>query len=329
MANTTGKRSAVAGGRRSRRTWLGAWQRLSPNARNEARAAYLFTAPFTIGFLLLTAFPMLFSIYMSFNEWDITRPPDWVGAGNYVELLTDPQFRIAVFNTLYFVVLSVPTGLLVSLSLALLLNQRVRGEGIWRTLFYLPSVVPLVATTILWAFILNKDFGLLNSFLSALGLPKIAWLTDPAYTKLSLVFMSLWAAGGGTVILLAALKNVPAELYEAATIDRANSRQRFWHITLPMISPALFFQLIISVIGTLQIFTQAYVLAGRNSTSPGGPANSLLFLVPYLYLNAFRFFKLGYASAMAWVLFIAIMVITAIQFKTLGSRVYYEGDRGS
>jgi multiple sugar transport system permease protein len=321
MAVTNERDIAVARGRR------GQARRLSPLARREALAAYLFTAPFTIGFLLWTAFPMGFSIFMSFHEWDITAPPEWVGLSNYARMFIDPLLGIAVFNTLYYVLLSVPLGLAVSFGLALLLNQRVRGEGIWRTLFYLPAVVPAVASTILWMWILNKDFGFLNALLAPLGIPKISWLVDPRYTKLSLIMMSLWGAGGGTVILLAALKNVPAELYEAATIDGASAWQRFRAITVPMVSPALFFQLIMSVIGALQIFTQAYVLVGRNSTSFGGTRNSLLFFVPYLYQNAFRFFKLGYASAMAWALFVAIVAITLIQFKTLGNRVYYEFDQ--
>jgi multiple sugar transport system permease protein len=193
-------------------------------------------------------------------------------------------------------------------------------------LFYLPAVVPAVATTILWMWIFNKDFGLLNSLLVALGMEKVSWLGDPRFTKPSLIIMGLWGAGGGTVILLAALKNMPGELHEAATIDGANAWQRFWYITIPMVSPALFFQLIVSVIGTLQIFTQAYVLVGRNSTSFGGPRNSLLFFVPYLYLNAFRFFKLGYASALAWALFVVIVLVTLLQFRMLGRRVYYEFD---
>lgn len=310
----------------TRRPQPALWHWRSSVAGREAVAAYLFTAPFSIGFLIFTAFPMVFSIYMSFHEWDIANPPVWVGLGNYTTLMGDELFRTAVFNTVYYVLLSVPLGMAVSFGLALLLNQRVRGEGIWRTIFYLPSVVPLVATTVLWMWILNKDFGLLNAILSWFGIAKISWLGDPRYTKISLVLMSLWGAGGGTVILLAALKNVPNELYEAARIDGAGSWARFRHITIPMVSPALFFQLIIAVIGTLQIFTQAYVLAGRNQSSFGGVRNSLLFFVPYLYLNAFRFFKLGYASAMAWVLFIVIVIITLIQFKTLGSRVYYEVD---
>lgn len=321
MAVTNNRDSAVARGLRPRA------RRMSSLARREALAAYIFTAPFTLGFLLWTAFPMAFSIYMSFHQWDITRPPEWVGLDNYARLLTDPLFRIAVLNTLYFVAFSVPLGLAVSFGLALLLNQRVRGEGVWRTIFYLPAVVPAVATTILWMWILNKDFGILNALLAPLGIPKISWLVDPRFTKPSLIIMSLWGAGGGTVILLAALKNVPAELYEASKIDGANAWQRFRHITTPMVSPALFFQLIMSVIGSLQIFTQAYVLVGRNSTSFGGARNSLLFFVPYLYQNAFRFFKLGYASAMAWVLFIVIVLITLLQFRTLGRRVYYEFDQ--
>ncbi|HEY0605192.1 MAG TPA: sugar ABC transporter permease [Herpetosiphonaceae bacterium] len=323
MATINNRNAVTAAGTQQRR----ARPRMSALARREAIAAYLFTAPFAIGFLLFTAFPMLFSLYMSFHDWNITSPPVWVGTENYARIFDDPLVRTSAYNTLYYVLFSVPIGLALSFALAMLLNQRVRGEGIWRTLFYLPSVVPAVATTILWMFIFNTDFGLLNSVLAPLGFQKIKWLGDPAFTKPSLIIMSLWGAGGGTVIFLAALKNVPMELYEAATIDGANAWHRFRHITIPMVSPALFFQLIISVIGTLQIFTQAYVLVGRNSTSFGGVRNSLLFFVPYLYQNAFRFFKLGYASALAWVLFIVILVITLIQFKTLGSRVYYEFDQ--
>ena len=319
MAVTSDRDAAVA------HTRPGARGRMSSLARREALAAYLFTAPFTIGFLIWTAFPMAFSIYLSFHEWDITSPPTWAGLENYARMLRDQVLHVAVFNTVYMV-LSVPLGLAVSFGLALLLNVRVRGEGVWRTLFYLPAVVPAVATTILWMWIFNKDFGLLNSLLVSLGMEKVSWLGDPRFTKPSLIIMGLWGAGGGTVILLAALKNMPGELHEAATIDGANGWQRFWYITIPMVSPALFFQLIVSVIGTLQIFTQAYVLVGRNSTSFGGPRNSLLFFVPYLYLNAFRFFKLGYASALAWALFVVIVLVTLLQFRMLGRRVYYEFD---
>lgn len=293
-------------------------------SRKEALAAYLFVSPFIIGFLVFTLFPMLFSIYMSFSEWDIARPPVWVGLQNYQAMFSDKVLGQAWYNTLFFVIFSVPLTLAFSFALALLLNRKMKAGGVWRTVFYLPAVMPAVATTILWLWIFTKDFGLLNYILSPLGLPKISWLGDPNYTKISLIIMSLWQAGGGTVILLAALKNVPQELYEAAMIDGANSWQRFRHITIAMVSPALFFQLIISMIGALQMFTQTYVLAGRNQNSPGGPRNSLMFYVMYLYLNAFRYFNMGYASAMAWVLFFVIVLITLIQFKTLGNKVYYE-----
>ncbi|WP_026370729.1 carbohydrate ABC transporter permease [Kallotenue papyrolyticum] len=300
------------------------WSRL---AQQEALAAYVFIAPFVLGLLIFTAFPMLFSLVISFHTWDLTRPPEWVGLENYRQVFRDPLVRIAAGNTILYVVFSVPLGLGLSFALALLLNQRVRGEGLWRTIFYIPSVVPLVATTILWMVIFNTEYGILNALLQLLGLPKIRWLTDPRFTKPSLILMSLWSSGGSTVILLAALKQVPLELYEAATIDGASAWQRFRLITIPMISPALFFQLVTGVIFSLQIFTQAYVLAGRNVSAFGGPRNSLLFFVPYLYQNAFRFFKLGYASALAWILFAVIITMTLVQFHVLGRRVYYEFDR--
>jgi multiple sugar transport system permease protein len=296
-------------------------------ARREALAAYLFTAPFTLGFLLFIAYPMAFSIYLSFHDWNFIDAPVWAGLEHYIKVFTDPLVRIASYNSLYMTLIGVPLGLTISFALAILLNQRVRGEGVWRTLFYLPSVVPAVATTILWLFIFNKEFGLLNGLLANFDIEKISWLGDHRYTKISLIIMGTWGAGGGTVILLAALKNVPVELYEAATIDGANAWHRFRYITIPMVSPALFFQLVTGVIFTLQIFTQAYVLVGRNSTSFGGPRNSLLFFVPYLYQNAFRFFNAGYASALAWVLFVVIVLITLVQFRVWGSRVYYEFDQ--
>ncbi|NOK61841.1 MAG: sugar ABC transporter permease [Chloroflexi bacterium AL-W] len=301
--------------------------RMSSLEKKEAIAAYLFVAPFIIGFLLFTLFPMVASFFISFTEWDIARDPEWIGLENYAAMLEDEVLGIAIYNTIFFVIISVPLGLLTSFSLAVLLDQRVHLVGMWRTLFYLPSVMPAVATTILWIWIFNKDFGLLNAMLQWFGLPKVSWLVDPRFTRYTLIIMSLWQAGGGTVILLAALKNVPTELYEAATIDGASGWQRFFFITIPMVSPALFFQLIIGVIGAIQIFAQSYVLSGRSTTSPGGPRNSLMFYVLYLYLNAFRYFNIGYASALAWLLFMVIVIITVVQFKTVGRLVYYEVDQ--
>lgn len=299
-------------------------QKLSRLARREALAAYLFISPFLAGFLLFTIFPMAFSLFISTNEWDIARPPIWVGLGNYLAMARDQVFWKAVFNTAYFASFSVPLSLVASLALAALLNQQVKGTGIWRTIFYLPSLMPAVASMVLWIWIFNRDFGLLNAILSHLGVEKISWLGDPRYTKPSLVIMNLWQTGGSTVIFLAALKGVPAEFYDAAQIDGAGRWQRFRHITIPMISPVLFLQLIMGLIWALQVFTQVYVLSTRARNSPGGVRNSLMFYVLYLYLNAFRYWKMGYASALAWVLFIIILAITLVQFRTVGRLVYYE-----
>ncbi len=302
----------------------GSFLKMSRLARREAVAAYLFISPFLAGFLLFTLFPMVFSLFISLNEWDIARPPVWQGLANYAHMFEDKIFWTAVSNTAYYALLSVPLSLATGLGLALILNEKVKGTGIWRTIFYLPSLMPAVASMLLWIWIFNRDFGLLNAALAPFGVSKISWLGDPRFTKPSLILMGLWQTGSGTVIMLAALKGVPSELYDAAQIDGAGRWQRFLHITIPMISPVLFLQLIVGIIYGLQMFTQAFVLAARARNSPGGVRNSLMFYVLYLYLNAFRYWKMGYASALAWMLFLVILAITFVQFKTVGKLVYYE-----
>ncbi len=306
------------------------WRELKPMGRREALVAYLFVAPFILGLLIFIIFPMGFSLYMSFTSWDVARPPEWIGLENYAALAEDELVHTAVYNTFFFTVFSVPLGIGVALGLAMLLNQNVRGAGLWRTLFYMPSLVPAVATTLLWVWIFNKDYGIFNAFLGLFNIPHISWLGDPRYIKPSLIIMSLWQSGGGTVIFLAALKSVPQEYYDASQLDGANAWQRFWHITLPLISPALFFMLTTGFIFSLQSFNNVYVLASRPGgvNSPGGPRNTWLFYVLYLYLNAFRYWKMGYASALAWALFVVIVIITLIQFRTVGARVYYETEAG-
>jgi multiple sugar transport system permease protein len=287
---------------------------------------YLFLLPWLIGLIVFYAIPMLASFYMSFTEWSMLSPPRWVGLENYTSLFSqDPLFYTSIYNTLYYVVFSVPLGMAISLSLAVLLNQKVKGISIFRTLFYMPSITNLVAISVLWTWIFNPEFGLLNGALRAIGIEGPLWLQSEIWSKPALIVMSLWSIGGGVIIYLAALQGIPQQLYEAASLDGANAWKKFQRITLPMLTPAIFFNLVMNIIGSFQVFTQAYIMTqGRAPGSEGGPMNSTLFFVLYLYKKAFQQFKMGYASAMAWVLFIAIFVLTLVQFKLSKRWVYYE-----
>ncbi len=289
-------------------------------------AGYLFIAPWCIGFLVFTAGPMLASLLISFTSWTMLSPPSWVGLENFERLFAeDPLFLRSLWNTVFYVLLSVPFGTVLALGLALLLDQKVKGMSIFRTIFFLPSVTNVVAISILWLWVFNPEFGLLNSALRLVGIEGPLWLQSELWAKPALVLMSLWSVGGSMIIFLAALQGVPHELHEAAQIDGAGAVRRFLHITLPMISPALFFSLIMGLIGGFQVFTQAFVMTGTAQPgSEGGPNNATLFMVLYLYKKAFMDFKMGYASALAWVLFFIILVLTLLQ-KRLGQRwVHYE-----
>jgi len=266
---------------------------------------------------------MLASLYLSFCKYDLHRL-EWVGAENYRRLLTaDPLFWRALQNTVVYVAISVPLGLAGSLAIAVLLNQNVRGQRLFRTLFYLPSLVPAVASSLLWLWVLNSENGLLNYGLSLAGLPHRLcprWLEDPVWTLPAFVLMSLWGVGGARmVIFLAGLQGIPESYYEAAHIDGATSWQKFWFVTIPMLSSTIFFNLILGVIGSFQVFTSAYVMTS------GGPGNASLFYVLYLFRNAFEYFKLGKASAMAWILFAVLLGFTMIQFRQAHRWVHYEG----
>ena len=291
---------------------------------------YLFISPWLAGFLLLTAGPMIASVYISGTSWTMLSPPVWLGTKNYGHLLgSDPLFGLSLVNTLYYVALAVPLGLLVALLLALLLHQRVRGRGFFRTLFFLPSITNLVAVSVLWVWLLNPEFGLVNVLLRMVGLSGPLWFQSEQWAKPALVLMSLWGIGGTMIIFLAALQGIPPELYEAAELDGAGELQQFFHITLPMISPAMLFNLIIGVIGSFQVFTQAYVMTGSAQPgTEGGPNNATLFVILYLYKKAFQEFAMGYAAAIAWTLFFIILFATIIQMRLSRRWVYYEaGDR--
>ena len=289
-------------------------------AKKEAIAGYLFIMPWIIGFLALRLGPMLTSLVLSFTDYTILSPPKWIGIGNFVKMFTDdPSFWSAMQVTFSYALFSVPIGIFLSLMIALLLNQKVPGTAIWRTIYYLPSVVSGVAVAMLWAWIFHSQFGLINVGLHAIGIQGPAWLGDPSWALPALIIMSFWGIGGGMVINLAGLQGIPTELYEAASIDGANSWRRFLNVTLPMLSPVLFFNLIMGVIDAFQYFTNAYVMTN------GGPGRATLFYNLFLYQNAFRYYKMGYASALAWVMFLIILLFTLFIFKSSPYWVYYEG----
>ncbi|MGQ9630013.1 MAG: carbohydrate ABC transporter permease [bacterium] len=278
----------------------------------------LFISPWIVGFSTFQFYPFLASLYYSFTRYSILSSPRFIGLDNFKELiLKDPRFWVSLYNTLYYTVFTVLLGGLTSLSLAILLNMKVQGMAVYRTIYYLPSIVPVVATSVIWIWLFNPQYGIINTILFYLHLPSIGWFSDPAWSKPALIIMSIWAVGGAVIIYLAGLQDIPQQLYEAATVDGANWWQLFIHITIPMLSPVIFFNMIIGLIGAFQYFTQAYVITG------GGPADSTLFYSLYLYFSAFQFFKMGYASAMAWILFLIIMGATLLIFKTSGRWVHY------
>ncbi len=286
----------------------------------EARDGYLFILPWILGFIVFTAGPMLASLYISFTRWEIVTPSVWVGGAQFVKLFNDDRFWLSLYNTSYYVFIGVPLHLFFALLAALAVNMNLRGIHFFRTAYYVPSLTPVVANSILWVWIFQPEWGLANAFLEWIGLEGLYWLQDPRLAKPALIVMSFWSIGGQMVILLAGLKGIPIELYEAAAIDGANWWSRFWRVTLPLLTPALFFNLIIAIIGAFQVFTQAYIM------TEGGPNYSTLFYLLYLFRAAFENFRMGYASAMAWVLFIIVLAFTAIQFMLSDRWVFYEGD---
>ena len=301
-------------------------RRLSKRRRRNLRNGLLFVAPWIIGFLCFQLYPILASLYYSFTTYSILDPGQWVGLANYRVMFTqDPLFWTGVGNTLYYAFISVPLGLLVSFTLALLLNVRVREMAFYRTIYFLPSLVPAVAGSFLFLWLLNPEFGLINSLLRYVGIEGPGWLTDPVWAKPSLILLSFWGIGLGTVIFLAGLGDIPQELFEAAMIDGATWWRRLWAITVPMMTPTIFFNLILGIIGSFQVFTQVYILGQGSSQTPGSPQDSLLFYQLYLFVMAFQNLKMGYASAMAWVLMLAILDVTLSVFKTQRRWVFYMG----
>jgi multiple sugar transport system permease protein len=281
---------------------------------------YAFISPWLAGFLVFTAVPFLVSIYLSFTRYDVVSSPVWVGLANYRKLLSeDPLFWKSLWITFKYSLVAVPVGIVTGVALALLLNLEIGGISVYRTVFYIPSIVPVVATSVIFVWILNPQIGLVNGILRRFDIIGPAWLQDTKWAFWSLVFMSLWGVGGSMIIYLAGLKDIPLTLYEAAIIDGAGAWQRTRHVTLPMITPVIFFNLIMGVIGSFQYFTQAFIM------TQGGPEDSTHFYALYLFNRAWRYLDMGYASAMAWILFVIVMVFTVLIFRTHHRWVHYGG----
>ena len=291
--------------------------------RREHLAFVAFASPWLLGFMIFTAVPMVTSIYLSLTQYDIITPPVWVGISNYASALGGAETKLFLQSlkvTAIYAGLSVPIQMVGAFLIALLMNQEVAGIYAFRTVYYLPAVTSGIANAILWKFIFSRDFGILNYIVSGLfGTEPIPWLASMRWALPALIFMSLWGFGGAMVIYIAGFKSIPKELYESAELDGAGLLGRFWHITIPMVSPVIFFNLIMGIIGSFQVFTNAYAMTS------GGPGRATYFYMLYLYNVAFRDFRMGYASALAWILFVIIAVLTYIAFRTAGSQVYYEG----
>ncbi|WP_429976074.1 carbohydrate ABC transporter permease [Enterococcus sp. DIV0086] len=290
-------------------------------SRIERKHFYLFILPWIIGFLAFVLIPMIMSLCMSFTKWDLLTEPTWVGFKNYIRAFTeDPLFYQSLKVTFVYSLFSVPLGLIASLTVALLLNQITRSVKFFRTIYYLPVIVSGVAMMVLWAYIFNPQMGLLNQILKMFGINGPGWIYDSKWAMPSLIIMSLWNIGGTVIIWLAGLSGVDEQLYESARLDGASRWQQFINITLPTLSPTIFFNLVNGVIGALQTFNQAYIM------TDGGPKNSTLFFNFYLWKKAFKDFEMGYASALAWVLFVIIMILTLLVFKWSSMWVYYESE---
>ncbi|RDV43693.1 sugar ABC transporter permease [Leifsonia sp. ku-ls] len=294
--------------------------------RREAIAGYLFISPWIIGFLVFTLGAMLYSLFISFSNYNLaTNSASPAGFDNYSELFNDPKVALSLGNTLFYAVMAVPLEIIFALLLALLLNWVGRGAGAFRTVYYLPKMTPAVATASIFLLLLNGNTGAINRFLAIFGIQGPQWLIDPNWVKPSIVLMTLWGVSGTMVIFLAALKNVPRDLYEVASLDGAGAIRKFFTITIPMISPAIFFNVVVLTIAALQVFDQAYLLFWRDQTN-ASPDSSLFYGV-YLFQQAFRQFNFGFAAAMAWLLFVIILLITLVQVKVSNRLVYYEGDK--
>jgi multiple sugar transport system permease protein len=294
---------------------------MTRNERRNLRNGLLFMSPWIIGFGVFMLYPVLASFYFSFCDYSVLEPPVWIGAENYAELMGDKVFWISLGNTAYYAGVSLPLGMAVALAVAILLNTKVRGMAVYRTIFFLPAIVPIVAMAILWMWIFNGQYGVLNYALGAIGVPaKVlpTWLDDATWAMPALIIMGLWGIGYSVVIYLAGLQDIPVSLYESADIDGATWWQKTVHITIPMLSPVIYFNLVMGIIGTFQIFAAPYIM------TEGGPERATTFYTLYLYNLAFGELRMGYACAMAWILFVIILVLTLLATRATRRHVHYE-----
>ena len=296
---------------------------MTKKEKQDALAFFAFASPWIVGFFFLTVLPMLISLAISFTKWDILTAPKWIGITNYKDMFVDPLFWKSLQVTFYYALFAVPLNVVVSIFIALLLNNKIRGMNAYRTVFYMPAVVSGVVVAIVWLWMFNPEFGVINNLLAKIGIAGPKWVYDEHWAIPSLILMSLWNVGGTIVIYLAGLQNVPTELYEAAQIDGAGWWARFIHVTLPGISPVLLFSILTGIIAALQTFTPAFIMTN------GGPNFATTFYAFYIYNNAFKFHKMGMASAQAWILFIIVFVITLVAVRTVGKYTYYEAKEGN
>jgi multiple sugar transport system permease protein len=306
---------------------------MTPGERRNLRIGLAFISPWIIGFVAFMVYPILASVYYSFCDYDVLSKPVWVGALNYQDMVTDSVYWKSLYNTLYYTAFSLPLCLVVALLVAVLLNQSVKGRSVFRATYFLPSLIPVVATCMVWLWILNGNLGILNIALGWFHIQGPQWLADEKWTKPSLVLMAIWGCGNTMVVYLAALQDVPRSLYESAEIDGGGPWVKFRHITVPMISPVIYFNLIMGIISSLQTFSQAYIMfsggalgGGGVAQRAGGPNRSVLFYALYLYQCAFDFHQMGYACAMAWTLFLIILFLTWIATRSMRRLIYYGGE---
>lgn len=296
-------------------------RRRDPTLWRRTVVGYAFISPVVLGLVIWTFGPLVASAFFSLTDYRLIKPPEFIGLDNFIEMFTkDRQFLNSLAVTFKYAIMFVVLGQVFALGLALLLTQKVRGIPFFRTLFYIPVVVPFVASALLWRYLFNKDFGPVNGFLTAIGLPAVNWLGSTDWALPSLVIISIWGGAVSTIIYVAGLQHIPEHLHEAARIDGANSRQQFWHVTLPLLTPTIFFAVVTTVIASFQLFVPAFIMTA------GGPAKSTYVYNLNLYDKAFKWLEMGYASAMAWVMFFIIIVLTLIIFRTSDRWVHYEGE---
>ena len=292
--------------------------RLTKRQRRDWFAGYLFASPFIIGFVIFIAFPMLYAVYLIFVDWDLLRPPSFVGFANLTQMFKDPKVRLSLYNSAFYTIFAVPIQLVISFSLALALTQKIRFRAFYRAGFYMPIIVPLVASAVVWQRVLHPEFGILNEALSWFGIAPRMWLFEPSLTKPAFIFMSFWMVGRQMVIFIAGLGNIPDSLKEAASLDGAGAFGRLRYVILPLMTPLIFYNMVIAIINSFQTFVPAMII------TEGGPQDATLFVVLNIYRNAFQYFNMGYASALAWELFVIVVGFTLAQFYLSNRWVYYE-----